>query len=110
MKGLKARGEIRQPVPRVTAAEEGLGEVDPDREPGLEEWMSEQAFRESMRSSLHALKERMLEELVHHSHEFRELSENMQTTDLADIASEDIERHIVKSWGYAERRRSVQEA
>jgi len=64
----------------------------------------EEAFQEKMRSSLLAAKQQMLQELAHHSREFQELLGNMLPSDLADIASEDIERGLLSSLGAAEAR------
>ena len=67
----------------------------------LPERAREEAFQKKMRSSLLAAKQQMLQELAHHSGEFQELLGNMLSSDLADIASEDIERGLLSSLGAA---------
>ena len=70
----------------------------------LSERTTEEVFQEKMRSSLLALKEQMLRELVHHSREFRDLLGNTLPSDLADISSEDTERRLLSSLSAAEAR------
>jgi RNA polymerase-binding protein DksA len=65
----------------------------------------EKAFKEKMRKSLFALKEQILKQLALENSEFQELIEDMKPKDLADIASDDIDRRILESLGSAEVRR-----
>jgi RNA polymerase-binding protein DksA len=65
----------------------------------------EKAFKEKMRRSLLALKEQILNQLSLENSEFHELVADLKPKDLADIASDDIDRRILESLGSAEMRR-----
>jgi DnaK suppressor protein len=65
----------------------------------------DKAFKEKMRKSLASLKEQILKQLALENSEFQELIEDMKPKDLADIASDDIDRRILESLGSAETRR-----
>jgi len=65
----------------------------------------DKAFKEKMRKSLAGLKEQILKQLALENSEFQELIEDMKPKDLADIASDDIDRRILESLGSAEMRR-----
>ena len=65
----------------------------------------DKVFKEKMRKSLTSLKEQILKQLALENSEFQELIEDMKPKDLADIASDDIDRRILESLGSAEMRR-----
>jgi DnaK suppressor protein len=65
----------------------------------------DKAFKEKMRKALNNLKEGILKQLAVENSEFQELIEDMKPKDLADIASDDIDRRILESLGSAEMRR-----
>ena len=65
----------------------------------------DKAFKEKMRKSLASLKEQILKQLALENSEFQELIEDMKPKDLADIASDDIDRRILESLGSQEMRR-----
>jgi len=65
----------------------------------------DKAFKEKMLKALNNLKETILRQLALENSEFQELIEDMKPKDLADIASDDIDRRILESLGSAEMRR-----
>jgi len=65
----------------------------------------DKVFKEKMRRSLTSLKEQILKQLALENSEFQELIEDMKPKDLADIASDDIDRRILESLGSQEMRR-----
>ena len=68
----------------------------------------DKVFKERMRKSLLALKEQILKQLALENSEFHELIEDIKPKDLADIASDDIDRRILESLGSQEMRRLQQ--
>ena len=52
----------------------------------------EKIFQDTMRESLLALKEEIIETLISENEDFKDLVEDMDPKDLADIAAEDIDR------------------
>lgn len=62
-------------------------------------------FTDSMQQRLNALKEEILAHLAQEDAEFRELWEDMDPKDLADIAAEDIDRKTLETLGAREMRR-----
>ena len=66
--------------------------------------MNEQ-FSELMRQRLSALKQEILAHLAQEDAEFRELWEDMDPKDLADVAAEDIDRKTLETLGVQEMRR-----
>ena len=67
--------------------------------------VSDQAFIEKMEQSLLALKDEINSNLIATSNDFKEIVEGMDPKDLADIASEDIDRKIIEALGTQELRR-----
>ncbi len=65
----------------------------------------EKVFKEKMRKSLLSLKEQILKQLAVENSEFHELIEDIKPKDLADIASDDIDRRILESLGSVEMKR-----
>jgi DnaK suppressor protein len=59
-------------------------------------------FKKAMRAKLLELKEKILRQLAAESGEFKELVENMDPKDLADIAADDIDRRVLEVLGSQE--------
>jgi len=64
-----------------------------------------QAFVESMEKSLAAQKAEIVENLISSSNDFKEIVEGMDPKDLADIASDDIDRRMIEAIGSQELKR-----
>lgn len=103
-KGRNVASENSRLVPGTARVREGLLTPEHFQQLELPERTKEEVFQDKMRSSLLALKEQMLRELVHHSREFRDLLGNPLPSDLADIASQDTERRLLSSLSAAEAR------
>lgn len=58
-------------------------------------------FVEKMDKSLYALKKEIFEELMVHNKEFEELVAGMDPKDLADVASDDIDKKMLEAKGSA---------
>ena len=67
--------------------------------------MDEQAFIEKMEQALFQLKEEINENLMANHKDFKEIVEGMDPKDLADIASDDIDRKIIEALGSQELKR-----
>jgi len=65
----------------------------------------EQTFVERMAESLRALKAEILTKLTTASQDFRALVEGMDPKDLADVASDDIDRKMIETVGSQELKR-----
>jgi len=64
-----------------------------------------QAFVENMERSLAEQKAEIVENLISSSNDFREIVEGMDPKDLADIASDDIDRRMIEAIGSQELKR-----
>ena len=67
--------------------------------------MEEKAFIEKMEKALLELKAEINANLIANNNDFKEIVEGMDPKDLADIASEDIDRKIIEALGSQELRR-----
>jgi RNA polymerase-binding protein DksA len=65
----------------------------------------DQEFIEKMEESLTALKSEIVDNLVASSQDFRQIMEGMDSKDLADIASDDIDRKMIEAIGSQELKR-----
>jgi len=65
----------------------------------------DQEFLEKMETSLSSLKAEIVDNLVASSEDFKEIMEGMDPKDLADIASDDIDRRMIEVIGSQELRR-----
>jgi RNA polymerase-binding protein DksA len=65
----------------------------------------DQEFLEKMETSLLALKAEIVDALVASSEEFKEIMEGEEPKDLADIASDDIDRKMIEAIGTQELKR-----
>ena len=59
----------------------------------------DQAFIEKMEKSLNSLKEDIISNLINNNKDFKEIVEGMDPKDLADIASDDIDRRMIEAIG-----------
>jgi len=64
-----------------------------------------QMFVENMEQSLLAQKAEIVENLITSNNEFREIVEGMDPKDLADVASDDIDRRMIEAIGSQELKR-----
>jgi DnaK suppressor protein len=76
-----------------------------DRLRSLKATAMEDAFLKKMKVSLLDLKNSILKNLASESEDFRNIIENMDPKDLADIAAEDIDRKTLEALGTQELRR-----
>jgi DnaK suppressor protein len=65
----------------------------------------EREFVDEMRDSLFKLKEDIIRNLISENSDFREIIEDMDPKDLADIASDDIDRKTIEAIGVQELKR-----
>ena len=65
----------------------------------------DQDFIKKMETSLSALKSEIVDNLIASSQDFREIMEGMDSKDLADIASDDIDRKMIEAIGSQELKR-----
>jgi RNA polymerase-binding protein DksA len=65
----------------------------------------DQEFLEKMETSLLALKAEIVDALIASSEEFKEIMEGEEPKDLADIASDDIDRKMIEAIGTQELKR-----
>ncbi|MDR0502779.1 MAG: TraR/DksA family transcriptional regulator [Treponema sp.] len=65
----------------------------------------DQEFLDKMETSLSALKAEIVDNLVASSEDFKEIMEGMDPKDLADIASDDIDRRMIEVIGSQELKR-----
>jgi RNA polymerase-binding protein DksA len=65
----------------------------------------EQAFIEKMDKSLSGLKAEIINKLIASNEDFKEIVEGMDPKDLADVASDDIDRKMIETLGSAELKR-----
>jgi RNA polymerase-binding protein DksA len=65
----------------------------------------DQEFLTKMEASLLALKSEIVDNLVSGNQDFREIMEGMDSKDLADIASDDIDRKMIEAIGSQELKR-----
>ena len=65
----------------------------------------DQEFIEKMETSLSALKAEIVNNLVASNEDFKEIMEGMEPKDLADIASDDIDRKMIEAIGSQELKR-----
>ncbi|MDR1143089.1 MAG: TraR/DksA family transcriptional regulator [Spirochaetaceae bacterium] len=65
----------------------------------------EKSFIERMKQSLTALKSEIISNLMVSSEDFKEIVEGMDPKDLADIASDDIDRKMIEALGSQELKR-----
>jgi len=65
----------------------------------------DQAFIDSMEASLLKLKAEIVDNLIASSKDFKEIVEGMDPKDLADVASDDIDRKMIEAIGTAELKR-----
>jgi RNA polymerase-binding protein DksA len=90
-----AKKPVKTPVNTVKT-------VKPQRVIPAAEW---QAFTEKMEQSLLAQKAGIMDNLVASSNEFKEIVEGMDPKDLADIASDDVDRKMIEALGSQELKR-----
>jgi len=64
-----------------------------------------QVFVDNMEQSLLALKAEIVDTLIASSNDFKEIVEGMDPKDLADIASDDIDRRMIEALGSQELKR-----
>ena len=65
----------------------------------------DQEFIEKMEESLSTLKAEIVKNLITSNQDFREIMEGMDSKDLADIASDDIDRKMIEAIGSQELKR-----
>ena len=65
----------------------------------------DQEFIENMEASLSALKSEIIENLIASNKDFKEIVEGMDPKDLADVASDDIDRKMIEAIGSQELKR-----
>ena len=65
----------------------------------------DQEFIEKMEESLSTLKAEIVQNLITSNQDFREIMEGMDSKDLADIASDDIDRKMIEAIGSQELKR-----
>ena len=65
----------------------------------------DQAFIEQMNKSLTDIKEEIISNLIINNEDFKEIVEGMDSKDLADIASDDIDRKMIEAIGSQELKR-----
>jgi RNA polymerase-binding protein DksA len=65
----------------------------------------DQDFIEKMKKSLSDLKKEIINNLVSSSADFKKIAEGMDPKDMADIASDDIDRKMIEALGYQELKR-----
>jgi len=65
----------------------------------------DQEFVDKMEASLSALKAEIVNNLIASNQDFREIMEGMDSKDLADIASDDIDRKMIEAIGTQELKR-----
>ena len=65
----------------------------------------DQEFIDKMEESLFALKAEIVQNLIASSNDFKEIVEGMDPKDLADIASDDIDRKMIEAIGTQELKR-----
>jgi RNA polymerase-binding protein DksA len=69
------------------------------------EAVMDQAFIEKMEQSLSGLKSEIISNLIASNEDFKEIVEGMDPKDLADIASDDIDRKMIEAIGSQELKR-----
>jgi RNA polymerase-binding protein DksA len=65
----------------------------------------DQEFIDKMEASLSVLKSEIIDNLITSSEDFRKIMEGMDSKDLADIASDDIDRKMIEAIGSQELKR-----
>jgi RNA polymerase-binding protein DksA len=65
----------------------------------------DQEFLQKMETSLSALKSEIVDNLIASNQDFREIMEGMDSKDLADVASDDIDRKMIEAIGSQELKR-----
>jgi len=65
----------------------------------------DQEFLDKMENSLMTLKSEIVDNLIASNQDFREIMEGMDSKDLADIASDDIDRKMIEAIGTQELKR-----
>jgi RNA polymerase-binding protein DksA len=65
----------------------------------------DQEFLQKMETSLSALKSEIVDNLIASNQDFREIMEGMDAKDLADVASDDIDRKMIEAIGSQELKR-----
>ena len=65
----------------------------------------DQGFIQRMEQSLTDLKKEIISNLITNNEDFKEIVEGMESKDLADIASDDIDRRMIEAIGSQELRR-----
>ena len=65
----------------------------------------DQAFIEKMEVSLSELKSKIISNLIASSEDFREIVEGMDPKDMADVASDDMDRKMIEALGIQELKR-----
>jgi RNA polymerase-binding protein DksA len=65
----------------------------------------DQEFIEKMETSLLSLKSEIVDNLISSNEDFKEIMEGMDSKDLADIASDDIDRKMIEAIGSQELKR-----
>ena len=71
----------------------------------IEKGKIDQAFIEKMFTSLTNLKKEIISNLIVNNEDFKEIVEGMDPKDLADIASDDIDRRMIEAIGSQELKR-----
>jgi RNA polymerase-binding protein DksA len=65
----------------------------------------DQAFIKKMELSLSELKSQIISNLIASSEDFKEIVEGMDPKDMADVASDDIDRKMIEALGFQELKR-----
>jgi DnaK suppressor protein len=65
----------------------------------------DQEFLEKIEASLSVLKAEIVDNLIASSEDFKEIMEGMDSKDLADVASDDIDRKMIEAIGSQELKR-----
>jgi len=90
----------RKQKPEAAAAENREGRL---RSTGQK--TDSQLFAEKMEQALLGLKSEIVDNLISSSNDFKEIVEGMDPKDLADIASDDIDRRMIEAIGSQELKR-----
>ena len=65
----------------------------------------DQAFIEKMERSLSEIRSKIISNLIASNEDFKEIVEGMDPKDMADIASDDIDRRMIEALGFQELKR-----
>jgi RNA polymerase-binding protein DksA len=103
----KKKKDTAKAVPKTVSAKKEVG-----KEAGKEEKPKEtapkavgQAFVKKMEKSLQDLKSEIINNLIANNNDFKEIVEGLDPKDLADVASDDIDRKMIEALGSQEVKR-----